>query len=399
MKTLLLCGIYPEKYKETLFKNSKKGYQFAAQNLQEAIITGFLQNESNISIITTPFLSTFPFGYKNPIVKHKKSLSFNQVETTCSTYVNIPFLNNVLNTAQKDVFDWCKSMKGEKINIIVYSLYLNLMKIAIKAKNKFKNVKISIIIPDLPEHMGVNIIYKKLGFKNKIIKDIYSKISFFDYFIFLSENMSEHFNIEPKNYIVVEGIFNPKIDVLENIFLEKNTTTILYTGTLSVKYGIQKLINAFKLIPNKDFRLIICGDGNARNLVEESTLIDQRINYLGKVAYEEILGLQKNASLLINPRTPEGDYTKFSFPSKTMEYFASGTPVLMYKLPGIPKEYFEYCFTLNDVSEYALSKKITEILELSNETRNSLGEKAKQYIFEQKNAKVQVKKILELINI
>ena len=33
---------------------------------------------------------------------------------------------------------------------------------------------------------------------------------------------------------------------------------------------------------------------------------------------------------------------QYSFPSKTMEYLASGTPSIAYKLEGIPSEYYPF---------------------------------------------------------
>ena len=63
-----------------------------------------------------------------------------------------------------------------------------------------------------------------------------------------------------------------------------------------------------------------------------------RIEFLGMLPRTDVLELQSKATILVNPRQPVGDFTKYSFPSKTIEYMASGTPLLMYKLPGIPEE-------------------------------------------------------------
>ena len=41
----------------------------------------------------------------------------------------------------------------------------------------------------------------------------------------------------------------------------------------------------------------------------------------------------------MNPRSADAEYTKYSFPSKTIEYLATGVPVVMNRLPGIPEEY------------------------------------------------------------
>ena len=60
---------------------------------------------------------------------------------------------------------------------------------------------------------------------------------------------------------------------------------------------------------------------------------------MGQVSLNEARALQKTADVLVNPRLNEGEYTKYSFPSKTMEYLSTGRPVVCYKLDGIPDEY------------------------------------------------------------
>ena len=152
-----------------------------------------------------------------------------------------------------------------------------------------------------------------------------------------------------------------------------------------------------KLLKNENYSLIICGRGDSEEYVKNMATKDRRIQYLGSIPHDEILQLQRTASLLVNPRTPEGIYTKYSFPSKTMEYLASGTPTLLYELPGITKEYYHYCYSLNDQSITALAEKVDEVLSLSIEERTKLGEKAQQFILDTKNATIQCTKILELI--
>lgn len=397
MDVLFLCGIYPQAHKDKIFKNSKKGYQFAAQNLQEAIVDGFIQNNVDLSIVTMPFLSTFPLGYKKPIVKYKRSKFMGIVDTKCASFINIPFLQKVANTAEKDVYSWCRS-KGSGIrHIVVYSLTVNLIEIALRAKRDFENIRISVIIPDLPEFMGSNYLVRALGIKKRQITYLYKNISFFDRFILLSEAMALPLNIENRKFAVVEGIFNSVDNMIRGYPLEDNTKVILYTGALSHKYGIQTLIDAFSLLLNPQYRLIICGDGDAKEFVRNAADNDSRINYMGQVSYESILMLQKSADLLVNPRTPEGDYTRFSFPSKTMEYLASGTPMLMYKLPGVPPEYFEYCYTMDEMGKNALAYKMNEILCLPHEESKKRSEAAVDFILKYKNSKSQVNKIIKLI--
>lgn len=400
LNVLFLGGIYPEPYKDAIFKNSKRGYQFAAQNLQEGILKGFIENRVDLSILTQPFLSTFPFGYKRPIVHYQKCKYFNLIDTKCITFINIPFVSSFLNSGKLDISKWCKGFtEDEEKHIIVYSLTVKLMELALYAKRNFRNVKISIIIPDLPQYMGCNTICKFLGLQKKSIRFIDKNLKKFDNFILLTESMAKPLGIECENYCVVEGIFNNKSIAKEDEgCFDSQNKILLYSGALVAKYGIETLLNAFTSLSNHNYRLVICGDGEAKDFIESVALKDKRVIYMGKVAYEKVLAMQKEASLLINPRTADGEYTKYSFPSKTMEYFASGTAVLMYRLPGIPLEYFDYCFTLTENSQEALAHKIDEILSISEPKRTEIGTKAAKFILEEKNAMKQISKVIKLIH-
>lgn len=399
MKVLFLCGIYPQNDIDKIFKNSKRGYQFAAQNFQEAVISGFIQNKVNLEIITVPFLSAFPFGYKKPFVNYGTSKYYNVVPTKCVSFINIPFLREVSSSIENDVFKWCKcSGTNDVKHIIVYSLNVNLMKAALAAKNKYPNVKLSIIVPDLPEYVAYNHFFRLLGLREKNINYIYNNVKWFDNFILLTESMKLPLNIKSKNFCVIEGIFRERNLIDERLDFEEGVKSILYTGALSKKYGIETLLSAFNSLRDVNYRLIICGQGEAEELIENYCKIDMRISFLGKVSHEVIVSMQRGADLLVNPRTNKGEYTQYSFPSKTMEYFASGTPVLMYKLGGVPTEYFKYCFTLDIETEEALANKLNEILLLSEEERRKIGERAAEFVLNKKNAMCQVDKIIQLLN-
>ncbi|KKO91165.1 hypothetical protein AAW12_11585 [Sphingobacterium sp. Ag1] len=399
MKILFLCGLYPPAYKDQMFSDSKRSYQFAAQNFQEALIGGFIENNINLHIVTLPFLSTYPFGYKKIFLNFKRSDIDDIVSVAPIKILNLPIFSSMFNNAKKEVLKWCKiNRTEEELHIIVYSLNADLMKVAIEAKEKYPNLKLSLIILDLPEYMGANRFHKILGIYKKNIEYIYLNLKSFDQYVLLTEAMVEKLCIQKNKYVVIEGIYKSKhvIDTSE-ISYKDNKEMILYSGALNVKYGLQNLLDAFHQIASPDVRLVICGDGEAKELVTSYCRLDERIIFKGKVPHEEVLALQKEASLLINPRQPEGEYTKYSFPSKTMEYFASGTPVLMYRLPGIPEVYFNYCYVLDDYSVEGLRQRIEEILKKNVRERMELGSSASKFILNYKSAKVQVQKILELL--
>ena len=79
--------------------------------------------------------------------------------------------------------------------------------------------------------------------------------------------------------------------------------------------------------------------------------------------------MQHKATILVNPRTSEGEFTKYSFPSKTMEYLLAGKSVVINRIPGIPEEYFNYVYTPKDESIEALAECLTNVLDINRDIR------------------------------
>jgi glycosyltransferase involved in cell wall biosynthesis len=152
------------------------------------------------------------------------------------------------------------------------------------------------------------------------------------------------------------------------------------------------------MIPNSDYRLWICGEGNAKEKVLDSAKLDGRVIYYGQLPHKDIIRLQKTVTVLINPRTSEGEFSKYSFPSKTLEYMASGTPCILYKLEGIPFEYYEYCYIIEDESITGVKEKIIEVCTKNQIELDEFGKKAANFIFNYKNPSYQVKKIFDMIS-
>ncbi len=286
----------------------------------------------------------------------------------------------------------------EPIYIIIYSVHTPHIKAAIDIKNGFKNVKIIQIVPDLPEYMNdrSNIITAFLRKVNQqILLDYYNQI---DGFVLLTEAMKERLVKHGQPYAIMEGIFNNISDDFKSeTELLSETKTIMYSGTLAKRYNVLDLVDAVSSLKRNDFVLEIYGDGDGRADIEILAAKDARIKYCGLRPRKDILKRQKEVTLLVNPRKPDNEYTKYSFPSKTMEYLASGTPTLIYKLDGIPKSYYKHCFTPDDSTNSALARKINEVLDMDIDCMRQFGQDARNYVLSNKNPKIQTQLLLDLI--
>ncbi len=274
----------------------------------------------------------------------------------------------------------------EEITIIVYSMYYPFMKIIKWIKSKYnKRVKIVLIVPDLPGKYGVkynNPIKNFVIYYHSDKQYKYAKIA--DSYILLTEEMKNPLKIQDKPYVVIEG-FLPQVGIQTSPVVKSPKKIILYTGSLNPAFGINELLEQFTKITLQDYELWICGQEFYNGQIKKFTEKDPRIKYFGFLNKDKVHSLQRQATLLINPRRPEGEFTKYSFPSKTMEYMLSGTPVLMYKLAGIPKEYYPYLNFIDESEPDGIKNAIMAICEKDKEYLNNIGKKARDFILTKDN--------------
>ena len=395
-KTIFIGGIYPSERKDEIKKNSKSGLDNASNNLQWSILEGLDFFYSDISVVSLTPIGTFPFNYKKMIFKESSFSHKPGATDYCLGFVNIFLIKhlhkyfNLKNTLLNKL-----KINNETL-IIAYGIQSPLLKALYHAKIKFPSLKICLIVPDLPEYMSEsrNRIY--LGLK-KIDSFFISKyLKKIDSFVLLTESMADKLKVKRRPWVRIEGVFKSSEQLVTPP--KESYKTIFYSGGLEERYGILNLLEAFHKIKSEDYRLWICGEGSLRSNIEKSSLNDRRIKYLGYIEHNEVLFLQKKATVLINPRTNSGDFTKYSFPSKIMEYLASGTPTIIHRLGGIPDEYYEYCYVAEIQTPIGLKEMIIKVCLTSQSNLDEFGRKASEFINANKNPITQVKKIHELIN-
>lgn len=396
MNVLFISCIYSEIQKDEFLHNSKRGYQFAAQNFQEALLDGFISNGIKPYVLTVPPLSTFPMGYRKSYVKTVDFLYKGENLGKSFGYLNVPFMKKeAIYKLKRSAKEWCCSVNGDKY-VLVYGLHPNLMSISVELKQKFENVKIGILVPDLPQFMGCNKYYKKLGIQRRNIEKVNMLINDFDSYIVLSEPMLNKLGIVQKPYVVVEGIYScTEMNITKEI--NSNIKSILYTGGLMLRYGIGLLVDAFMKIEGDDYKLLFCGFGDAVDYIKECMEKDKRIEYKGMLPKAEIMKLQRNATILVNPRLASEEFTVYSFPSKTMEYMASETPTVMFRLKCLPTEYEQYLFFFENETVDSMAETMKSICEMDKKKLAIIGEKASRFIRYNKNATIQVGKIVNIL--
>lgn len=256
---------------------------------------------------------------------------------------------------------------------------------------KIKKNPIVMVVTDLPDMLSAN----------KLVTSINNKLfNMADGFVLLTKQMNEKVNEKNVPYIVLEGHVDSQLQLIDNC--EKYETelgkkVIIYAGSIQKLYGIQNLVEGFLKanIPNAELRIF--GNGDYREELLQIAKENDNVKYMGICANEEVVYQEQRAMLLVNPRPSAPEYTRYSFPSKNMEYMISGTVVLTTKLPGMPEEYYSYVYLIEDETQEGISSVLKNICAKSLEERTQKGMDARQFVLDKKTNVVQAKKIIDFI--
>ena len=244
----------------------------------------------------------------------------------------------------------------------------------------------------------------RAGDERKGIRDIprrikNSLIANYDGYIFLTEEMNCLLNKKHMPYTVIEGLVDQTVLEKKNTLEGKNKfKECMMAGLLENVFGVDILLKAFMKVRNPDARLVFYGKGSAVEEIKKTGDIDPRISFRGEVTNQQIVEEERKATLLINPRQALEEWTKYSFPSKNMEYMASGTPLVGYRLPCIPDEYLKYFYVVEKDDVDYLSEFLEKLLSQNEEQIHEFGLRAQEWIVKNKNERNQTSKIILLID-
>ena len=84
------------------------------------------------------------------------------------------------------------------------------------------------------------------------------------------------------------------------------------------KYGVPVLLNAIKYIKDADAEFVFYGNGDAVEDILKIAETDARIKWCKFLDTESLHEEQQKATVLVNPRQNNEEFTKYSFPSKNL---------------------------------------------------------------------------------
>lgn len=384
MEIIYISPTVSEKTLNTIFKKTEKNPGFASLKFNRLTVSGLSKVINKCTALCNPPLTSDNW---DKWFVHLPIETQNGVYYHYIPFINVGRLKHLCIVLYSFLYVLWKGIINKRKCAIICDVLSVSGSIGALLASKILLIKSVGIVTDLPWLVVPE------GVKPKAMPK-HSYLHWFTHYVFLTEQMNTEINKEDKPYIVMEGVCEENND--KSIIKKYEKRTILYAGTLMEKYGIKTLVDAFINASLPNTQLIIYGDGPyAERLKELENEYD--IHYKGLAPTDIVVEEEKKATLLVNPRPTDEEYTKYSFPSKNMEYMTTGTPLLTTRLPGIPDEYKEYIFYFDDENANSFANKLREILSLTKDQLNEKGQSARNFVLKNKNNIVQAKRIIDLL--
>lgn len=402
LDVLFLGRLFPREKEQEIKGRMKTGLQDAANALQWNIIDGFEENScGKMKIVNYLPVDAYPRGYTHKFIEgftfsHTDKYKVEDINVHCCNILGIKRFINILYF-KKHIRKWAMEKTDKQKVLLCYTATSMFLSLAELAKKLNPQIKVACLIADVPEYSTTNTLtgLKKL-YHDYEVKRCERLYHIADKYILLTEQMAEYLGIKVP-YMVMEGIATTVCGEEGTLLTGEREKYILYTGLLNEKFGLGVLLEAFSKLNDSTVKLVLCGTGDAEGLIAQRQKSDSRIVFHGRVDRERALALQRQATILVNPRQNNEEFTKYSFPSKNLEYLSSGVPVVAYKLDGIPDEYDDYIIYPADDSPQAFCDELVRLLNMSDSERRAIGEKAKCFVYENKNKTAQAKRIIEFL--
>lgn len=401
MNIIYLGKFFPQTLLRTINEDCKVKMGMSNHNFEMSILNGLCQQEGiELKCITIPGVYSYPHNNKNLYTK-PESYDYKNTHIDSAGFCNLVGIKEkcAARSCARLIVKATNSFVGDDLHIIINTPDIRLFDAVRMAERKTKKrFTKTVIIPDIPSMVTA------MDKQNPIKAYLLAKRDFkvMEYtansngLVLLTEAMMDYVS-KPVKHIVMEGIVDVSTMDMKQVPIVTNKEVILYTGTLRKIFGVMNLVNAFRMVHDKNVELWICGSGDSEEAIEEAARKDSRIKFFGLVDSKTALEMQHKATILVNPRTSEGKYTRYSFPSKTMEYLLAGRSVIINRLPGIPEEYYDYVYTPKDESVDAFAECISNVIHIDKDIREKRSESGRRFIIEKKNSKIQMERVIKMI--
>lgn len=351
LKRIIYVGMYDIPNSKT-----KRFFSFAAINKMNYIIS--LLNENGIKVDL----------YSNSKVKEEKLRYYPEKKISINNQ-NIIYITpsigckNKLIKGLRIVINWIwliiKILRHTKRNdtiVIYHTLETIIPLLIVKKIHKIKYLlEIEEIYSNLP---NISSKYKKLEYK---------LIEKSDYYITVSNTLKKQ--LPPKPCISIYGNYQQRgVETLKQKHSDNQFIKLIFTGTIDKIRGAFIAVKSMKYLPPQ-YKLYISGIGTQEDIYALQQEIkeinkfknDDTCKYLGILNEMDYQALLENVDIALNPQI-NGDFSKYLFPSKIIQYLNYNLPVVTTKGESIVESPFaKILYFSEDFTPESFAKAIQEV--------------------------------------
>ena len=367
-----------------LFKESPKMPGQQAQKYNRLMIEGLAAN--GVEVYAVSGRPVTRMNYQGKYLP-KQTTQKAKISWKYGSVLNIPIIKNIwqMVSTYSTVYKDCKAKDSAVVIDVLNASIAYGAALAAKRRNR----PCIGVVTDLPELMVTGTNRGHVWLVKTIMRNCTG-------FVFLTEAMNTVVNTEKKPHVIIEALCDINMQIAERK-TGGDIKKCMYAGLLDARYGVKTLVEGFILadIPNAELHLF--GDGPYVEELSETICKHNNVFYHGTVLNDVIVKEELEATLLINPRPTHESFTRYSFPSKNMEYMSTGTPVLTTKLPGMPDEYVPYVYLIEKEDVTGVADALKSVLMLPREELFAKGQSAKLFVLNNKNNQSQASALLSII--
>lgn len=359
-------------------QNEFDGLSIAGNKMQLGLINALKEHGHQVSVVTIPPLAPFPRG-KFFYYHERRVIDFNGVVFYLIGFLNYPIIKQI----QQVIMVFIKLLSTvERHQVILTFNAFPQVSIPVLLLKYLRSVKFIPILADLP----IDDLEKRRGV-SKILRSLFDlltrkSIIRADKIIVLNERAAKEYGAHLP-YLCIEGGVD-WAEVNRYCAVSRRSRNLVYTGALTAYSGIREIIAAMQFVSTPDVVLEIYGSGPLENEVSLSAKKFKNIKFLGKKTHSEILKIQSDAWLLVNPRSLSDPIGAVTFPSKIYEYMLSSTPIVTTRLASLGEKYSDLMYFFDKPDPRAMASKLDSILMVPEFCRRQTACRAFTYVVENK---------------
>lgn len=323
----------------------------------------------------------------------------NRVITLWSV-LNLTIIKDIVWGAMcfRKIRNWRSPFKKEPAHLLMYNIYSPFFPFIYWAC-RLNKVQIYVILYDLgvpPKRLKLGLItmmaYK---FYEHIAKHYIPKL---DGRIVINEKIIDYYS-PGKDYLLIDGGINKA--VVNHLFpLEPSPSddyVFVCAGMLWDQNGTKLILEAMKLLKTPNIRVLFAGRGNDVPLIEQAAKEDHRIEYLGMLTMDQLFEVYRKADVLLNLRIEEE--TDFHFPSKLLEYMATGRMVVSTPIAHAERDYGAYIEILRDMSGKGLASLFVDISKTPKQQLFEKGRRTRDFMLSNRTWQYRTTEILKYMGL